>query len=128
MPDFDSFADPEPSILVLPGAGSAGLTWSRAAAMLGARVVPVPDRPTVPNAGFLRYEPGAGFPLHKHDFAQVWYVIDGEFQMGDRKYGPGTLVYMEDPHFEHEMRTETGGTVLFVQYPGPTTGARPRSA
>ena len=32
---------------------------------------------------------------------------------------------MEDPHFENEMRTETGGTVLFVQYPGPTTGARP---
>jgi hypothetical protein len=45
--------------------------------------------------------------------------------MGERKYGPGTLVYMEDPHFENEMRTETGGTVLFVQYPGPTTGARP---
>ena len=42
--------------------------------------------------------------------------------MGEKKYGPGTLVYMEDPHFEHEMRTETGGTVLFVQYPGPTTG------
>jgi hypothetical protein len=65
------------------------------------------------------------FHLHKHDFAQVWYIIDGEFQMGDRKYGPGTLVYMEDPHFENEMRTETGGTVLFVQYQGPTTGARP---
>ena len=86
---------------------------------------PTPERPTVPNAGFLRYEPGAGFPLHKHDFAQVWYIIDGEFQMGERKYGPGTLVYMEDPHFENEMRTETGGTVLFVQYPGPTTGGRP---
>ncbi|MBV8392716.1 MAG: cupin domain-containing protein, partial [Alphaproteobacteria bacterium] len=40
-------------------------------------------------------------------------------------YGPGTVVYMEDPHFEHEMRTETGGTVLFVQYPGPSTDARP---
>ena len=86
---------------------------------------PTPERPTVPNAGFPRYEPGAGFPLHKHDFAQVWYIIDGEFQMGERKYGPGTLVYMEDPHFENEMRTETGGTVLFVQYPGPTTGGRP---
>ena len=82
-----------------------------------------PERPTVPNVGFLRYEPGSGFALHKHDFAQVWYVIDGEFQMGAKKYGPGTLVYMEDPHFEEEMRTETGGTVLFVQYPGPTTGA-----
>jgi hypothetical protein len=23
------------------------------------------------------------------------------------------------------MRTDTGGTVLFVQYPGPTTGGRP---
>ena len=34
-------------------------------------------------------------------------------------------VDMEDPHYENEMRTETGGTVLFVQYPGPTTGARP---
>jgi hypothetical protein len=32
---------------------------------------------------------------------------------------------MPDPHFEHEMHTETGGTVLFLQYPGPTTGARP---
>ena len=38
---------------------------------------PTPERPTVPNAGFLRYAPGAGFPLHKHDFAQVWYIIDG---------------------------------------------------
>ncbi|HYX04492.1 MAG TPA: cupin domain-containing protein, partial [Reyranella sp.] len=83
------------------------------------------ERPTVPNVGFLRYEPGAGFPLHRHDFAQIWYVIDGEFRMGEKRYGPGTLVYMEDPHFEAEMRTETGGTVLFVQYPGPTTGARP---
>jgi hypothetical protein len=86
---------------------------------------PTPERPTVPNAGFLRYEPGAGFPFHRHDFAQIWYIIDGEFQMGDKKYGPGTLVHMEDPHFENEMRTETGGTVLFVQYPGPTTGGRP---
>ena len=86
---------------------------------------PTAERPTTPNVGFLRYEPGAGFPLHKHDFAQIWYVIDGEFQMGETKYGPGTIVYMEDPHFENEMRTETGGTVLFVQYPGPTTGAQP---
>jgi hypothetical protein len=22
--------------------------------------------------GFLRYQPGAGFPLHKHDFAQIY--------------------------------------------------------
>jgi hypothetical protein len=86
---------------------------------------PTAERPAVPNIGFLHYEAGVGFPLHKHDFAQVWYIIDGEFRMGTKEYGPGTVVFMEDPHFEDEMRTETGGTVLFVQYPGPTTGARP---
>jgi pimeloyl-ACP methyl ester carboxylesterase len=46
MPDFDSSAD-RVSLLVVPGAGSAGLTWRRTASMLGARVLPVPDRPTV---------------------------------------------------------------------------------
>ena len=40
---------------------------------------PHPDRPTEPNAGLLKYEPGASFPLHRHDFAQVWYMLEGEF-------------------------------------------------
>jgi pimeloyl-ACP methyl ester carboxylesterase len=35
------------SLAVIPGAGSAGQTWSRAAALLGATVFPVPDRPDV---------------------------------------------------------------------------------
>jgi hypothetical protein len=33
---------------------------------------PSAEHPTRPNAGFLHYAPGAGFPLHKHDFAQIW--------------------------------------------------------
>ena len=84
-----------------------------------------PARPTEPNAGFLHYEPGAGFRLHKHDFSQVWYVIDGEFNMGGKVYGPGTVVYHADPHYEDAMTTETGGTLFFVQYQGPSTGGRP---
>jgi hypothetical protein len=32
---------------------------------------------------------------------------------------------LPDPHFEHEMHAATGGTIFFVQYPGPTTGAPP---
>lgn len=83
------------------------------------------ERPTEPNAGFLHYEPGAGFRLHKHDFAQVWYVIDGEFDMGGKRFGPGTVVFHPDPHIEEALSTETGGTLFFVQYQGPTTGARP---
>jgi quercetin dioxygenase-like cupin family protein len=86
---------------------------------------PNPERPTEPNAGLVRHAPGEGFPLHRHDFAQVWYVLEGQFQFGDKTLGPGSIVYMPDPHFEHEMRTESGGTILYVQYPGPTTGAAP---
>jgi hypothetical protein len=86
---------------------------------------PRPERPTEPNAGFLKYAPGASFPLHRHDFAQVWYIVEGEFNFAGKLYGPGTIAYMPDPHFEHEMHTATGGTIFFVQYPGPTTGAPP---
>jgi hypothetical protein len=60
---------------------------------------PRPGRPTEPNAGILRLEPGAHHPLHYHDFAQIWYILEG--------------------------RTETGGEILIVQYPGPNTGGRP---
>ena len=86
---------------------------------------PNPARPTEPNAGVLRYEPGANFATHKHDFAQVWYVIEGEFHFGEHVCGPGSMLFFPDPHFEYAMRTETGGKILFVQYPGPSTGACP---
>jgi hypothetical protein len=80
---------------------------------------PRPKRPTEPNAGFLKYAPGASFPLHRHDFAQIWYIIEGEFAFAGKLYGPGTIAYMPDPHFEHDMHTATGGTIFFVQYQGP---------
>jgi len=86
---------------------------------------PSVENPTAPNAGVLTYAPGAGFPLHLHDFAQVWYVLEGECRFGDRTLTPGDMVYLEDPHLEYEMHTKDGCRILFVQYPGPKTGARP---
>ena len=86
---------------------------------------PRKDRPTEPNAGILRLEPGAHHPLHYHDFAQVWYVLEGTFHIGGRECGPGTMIFHPDPHYEDEFRTETGGEILIAQYPGPTTGGRP---
>jgi mannose-6-phosphate isomerase-like protein (cupin superfamily) len=86
---------------------------------------PTPEHPTEPNAGILTYEPGAGFPVHMHDFAQIWYVIEGECRFGEQRLKAGDMVYMADPHFEYEMHTEKGCKILFLQYPGPTTGARP---
>ena len=43
---------------------------------------PRPERPTEPNAGFVRYEPGAHHPLHSHNFAQIWYILEGTFKIG----------------------------------------------
>src|SRR3974377_1899760 len=50
---------------------------------------PRPERPTEPNAGFLKYAPAASFPLHRPDFAQIWYIIEGEFNFAGKLYGPG---------------------------------------
>ena len=86
---------------------------------------PTAEHPSEPNAGIITYRPGAGFPRHMHDFAQLWYVLEGECRFGTRTLGAGDMVYMEDPHYEPEMYTETGCTIVFMQYPGPSTGARP---
>ena len=58
---------------------------------------PSESDPTSPNAGTITYPPGTGFPLHKHDFAQVWYVLDGECRLGERRLRAGDLVYQGDP-------------------------------
>ena len=86
---------------------------------------PNSDRPTEPNAGLVRYDAGSHHPLHRHDFAQVWYILEGEFKIGDKTYTPGTMIFHPDPHYEEDLSTETGGLMLFVQYQGPSTGGRP---
>ena len=86
---------------------------------------PRPERPTEPNAGILRLEPGAHHPLHNHDFAQVWYILKGDFKIDGTVHRPGTMLFHPGPHFEGAFETETGGEILIVQYPGPTTGGRP---
>jgi hypothetical protein len=35
------------------------------------------------------------------------------------------VLYHPDPHFEGTFHTATGGEILIVQYPGPSTGERP---
>ena len=52
-------------------------------------------------------------------------MLEGEFQIGARTVGPGTVVFHADPHCEEDLSTESGGLMFFVQYEGPTTGGRP---
>jgi hypothetical protein len=89
---------------------------------------PSPEQPTAPNAGILRLEPGAHHPEHYHGFVQVWFILKGLFTIDCRLCPPGTMLYHPDPHFEGAFHTATGGEILIVQYPGPSTGERPISA
>ena len=67
---------------------------------------PRPERPTEPNAGILRLEPGAFHPEHYHGFAQVWYILKGEFRIDGTLCTPGAMLYHPDPHFEGEFHTD----------------------
>ncbi len=86
---------------------------------------PNADRPTEPNAGVIKFKAGSGFVLHRHDFAQVWYVIEGECQYGEETLRAGSVVFHSDPHYEHDLHTEDGCSIVFMQYPGPNTGSAP---
>ena len=52
-------------------------------------------------------------------------MLDGECRFEERTLKQGDLIYHGDPHEECEMHTDTGCTMVFVQYPGPNTGERP---
>jgi hypothetical protein len=67
-----------------------------------------PGQPTAPNAGILRHEPGAHHPEHYHGFAQVWFILKGEFTIDGRLCPPGTMLYHPDPHFEGVFQRRDG--------------------
>jgi hypothetical protein len=33
--------------------------------------------------------PGPFHPRHRHDFAQLWHILEGTFKVGDPAVGPG---------------------------------------
>jgi hypothetical protein len=42
-------------------------------------------------------------------------------------YGPGTMLFYPDPHFEPPLVTKTGGLMLFCQYLGTDDPGAARS-
>src|SRR6266850_2369505 len=60
---------------------------------------PRAEAPTDPNAGLVRYDPGSHHPFHKHDFAQVWYILEGTFTIGEATYGPRHDALLPRPAF-----------------------------
>jgi len=44
---------------------------------------------------------------HYHGFAQIRFILKGEFTIDGRLCPPGTMLYHPDPHFEGVFRTVT---------------------
>ena len=61
----------------------------------------------------VRYEPGARFPEHRHDFGEEILVLEGTFSDETGDYPAGTYM-MNPPGSSHAPFSETG-CVLFVK-------------
>ena len=69
------------------------------------------------------YEDGYTFP-HTHQFRQLRYILEGEFIINGKSYGPGTLVDFPEK-VVYEVHVPKGGVWIIVQLPGATTGVPP---
>ena len=51
--------------------------------------------------------------------------MDRKTRTENPRVGGSTPPLATNPPIEHEMHTETRCTIVFMRYPGPTTGVRP---
>lgn len=71
-----------------------------------------------------KFEPGGHTFPHAHGFWQLRYVLEGEFIVNGKTYGPGTLIDFPELTF-YEVYSPKGGTWIILQLPSPTTGEVP---
>ena len=41
-------------------------------------------------------------PQHRHDFAQICYIPEGEFDTSGKTHTPGAMIFHTDPHGKDE--------------------------
>ena len=71
-----------------------------------------------------KFEIGTGTFPHQHDFRQLRYILEGDFQVNGVWYGPGTLIDFPEKQ-PYEVKVPGGGQWIVVQLPGATTGVAP---
>jgi anti-sigma factor ChrR (cupin superfamily) len=66
-----------------------------------------------PAAALLRYQPGAGVPLHRHPGWEHILILEGSQNDGTTTHGPGTLI-ASPPESQHRIRSDKGCLALLV--------------
>jgi anti-sigma factor ChrR (cupin superfamily) len=69
--------------------------------------------PDGPASAFLRYEPGASVPMHRHPGTEHLFVLSGSQSDEHGRYAAGSLV-VNPPGSRHSVRSEEGCLVLLV--------------
>ena len=71
-----------------------------------------------------KFAPNSGTFPHGHQFRQLRYILEGDFIVNGKRYGPGTLIDFPEK-VAYEVHAPEGGIWIVVQMPGATTGEAP---
>lgn len=56
--------------------------------------------------------PETDIPVHSHPYAEMFYVLEGEFEMGDTAYPAGSCIYIDAGTEYGPTRAPKGSTIL----------------
>jgi quercetin dioxygenase-like cupin family protein len=75
------------------------------------------DADTGASTALIKLEPGARVPAHDHPGGEELYVLEGDFQVGAERLGPGDYLYTP-PDVTHAA-SSIGGCLVLVTLPKP---------
>ena len=59
-----------------------------------------------------KWGPDTDIPVHSHPFAEMFYVLEGEIEMGGNVYPAGSCIYIDARTEYGPTRAPKGGTIL----------------
>ncbi len=62
----------------------------------------------------VRFEPGAHFPTHTHEFPEFLLILEGELIQGGRRLGPGWATVSSAGSVDVDVHSETGCVFVLV--------------
>jgi mannose-6-phosphate isomerase-like protein (cupin superfamily) len=65
-----------------------------------------------PTIQIRHWGPDTHIPVHRHVFNEMFYVLEGEVEIGDKIYPAGSCIFIDKGTLYGPTRAPKGGTVL----------------
>ena len=62
----------------------------------------------------VRFEPGARFPVHRHERPEFLFILEGELVQAGRRMGPGRASVAGAGTIDEDVHSETGCVFVLV--------------